>query len=281
MRKTEDTVVLVTGSTDGIGRETARELARRGAQVIVHGRNPDKVEATRAAIAQETGNRNVHSVTFDLSTVGEIRRGAQEIRAHFPVLNVLLHNAGVFDNAHHTTEDGLERTFAVNHIAPFLLTRELLPLLERNAPARVITVSSIAHARGKMHWDDLLEQSGYEAYAQSKLANLLFTRALARRLDARTVTANALHPGVVGTKLLKAGFGIDGSESLAQGAATSVHLALAPELEGVTGLYFKNSKPYEPAPHAKDGNDSERLWSVTEEIIDAASSTALADDTEG
>jgi NAD(P)-dependent dehydrogenase (short-subunit alcohol dehydrogenase family) len=278
MRKTEDTVVLVTGATDGIGRETALELARRGAQVIVHGRNPEKVEATRQAIAQETGNPQVHSVAFDLSAVDEIRRGAQEIRAHFPVLHVLLHNAGVFDNAHHTTEDGLERSFAVNHVAPFLLTRELLPLLERNAPARVITVSSIAHAKGKIHWDDLLDQSGYEAYAQSKLANILFTRALARRLDARKVTANALHPGVVGTKLLKAGFGIDGSDSLAQGAATSVFLALSPEVAGVTGGYFKDSKPYDPAPQAKDGTDSERLWEVTEQIIDAASSPALPGD---
>ncbi len=232
----------------------------------------------RQDIARKSGNPQVHSVAFDLAVLGEIRRGAQEIRANFPHLHVLLHNAGVYETATHMTEDGLERTWMVNHLAPFLLTRELLPLLESSAPARIITVSSIAHARGKIHWLDLLGQSGYEAYAQSKLANILFTRALARRLDARKVTANALHPGVVGTKLLRKGFDIEGSETLAQGAATSVYLALSPEVQGVTGLYFKDSKPYDPAPHAKDGTDSERLWSVSEQLIEAAESIPSSGD---
>jgi NAD(P)-dependent dehydrogenase (short-subunit alcohol dehydrogenase family) len=258
--------VLVTGATDGIGRETAEVLVRRGARVIVHGRHPLKV----AKVAQALG---AEGVVFDFASLDAIRVGARELAARFPRIDVLINNAGLFMNERVLTRDGFETTWQVNHLAPHLLTRLLLDGPLRGPGARVVNVASIAHTRGQIHFDDLGLAHGYgpyTAYAQSKLANVLFTRALARRHPPAELTVNALHPGVVGTKLLREGFNMEGKESLAEGAATSVHLALAPELANVTGRYFMACREVEPAPQAQSDADAERLWALTERMVGLA-----------
>lgn len=256
-------LVLVTGSTDGIGRETALELARRGAQVIAHGRNPQKVEALTRELAAIAGPDQPAGAVFDLSDFDDVRRGAADLAKRLPHLDVLLHNAGIFDTAPVHDAAGLERTWKVNHLAPMLLTHALLPTLRSQPGSRVVLVASVAHVRGQIHWAQLQAQHGYAAYAQSKLANILFAQGLAQRFAPQELGAFSLHPGVVGTKLLRQGFGMDGPDSLAQGAATSVHCALAPELSGQTGLYFVRSQVTQPAPQATNASDVERLWQLS------------------
>lgn len=256
-------IVLVTGATDGIGLETARELHRQGARVIVHGRRADRVEA----VARELG---AEGVVFDLASFEAIRRGAAELARRFPRIDVLVNNAGVYANRFSRTEDGHETTWQVNHLAPFLLTRLLLGGPLSSAGVRIVNVSSVAHTRGRIHFDDpelTVGFSAYESYAQSKLANVLFTRALARRHPSERLATNALHPGVVGTKLLREGFGMDGSESLGEGAATSVYLSLSPGVNGVTGRYFVRSREVEPAVQALSDPDAERLWGLSEAAV--------------
>ncbi len=279
--------ILITGATDGIGRATALSLARRGAQVVVHGRNPDKVAevcaAVRAAAPDEAAPQGL---VADISTLDGVRELAQAVRRSQHKLDVLINNAGVFMKERQITDDGFEVTFAVNHLATFLLTELLLPLLRASAPARVLTVSSVAHTRGQIHWDDLnLERNwdssdggpplpGYPAYAQSKLANVLFSNALARRVEGDEITSNSLHPGTISTKLLHEGFGMGGA-STDTGAETSVYLALSPEVEGLTGRYFSNSQEVEAAPLARDEAAQERLWTVSAEM------TGVADRSDG
>lgn len=259
--------VLVTGSTDGIGRETARQLVQRGAQVVVHGRDAAKVQAASAELAALSGRAQPEGVVFDLADFAAVRRGAAQLVEHLPRLDRVIHNAGVFATTGQRDDAGFERSWKVNHLAPLLLTHELLPLLLRSAPARVVVVASVAHNRGQIHWDRLQQQTGYAAYAQSKLANVMFARGLAQRFDAAQLSAFSLHPGVVGTKLLKEGFGMDGPDSLQEGAATSVHCALAPGLEALTGQYFARSQPAQPAPQAVKAEDVERLWVLSCEQV--------------
>jgi NAD(P)-dependent dehydrogenase (short-subunit alcohol dehydrogenase family) len=261
----DDKVMLVTGSTDGIGRQTAIELARRGATVLVHGRDPKKVQESVAEVRQEAPHGRVQGFVADLSRLSDVEALAREVAAKVKRLDVLVHNAGVFMNARALTGAGVETTFAVNHLAPFLLTHRLRPLLEASAPARVVVVSSVAHTRGSLDLEDLSASrsfSPYGAYAASKLANVLFTFALARRLEGTGVTANCLHPGVVTTKLLKAGFGASGVP-VEEGAATPVFLATAPEVQGVSGRYFAAQKEAPVAPAALDAGLAERLWEVS------------------
>lgn len=259
--------VLVTGSTDGIGRETARQLVQRGAQVVVHGRDAAKVQAVSAELAALCGRPQPQGAVFDLADFAALRLGAAQMVEHLPRLERVIHNAGVFATAVQLDAAGLERSWKVNHLAPLLLTHELLPLLLRSAPARVVVVASVAHNRGQIHWDQLQAQAGYAAYAQSKLANVMFARALAQRFDPSQLSAFSLHPGVVGTKLLKEGFGMDGPDSLQEGAATSVHCALAPELQALSGQYFARSQPAQPAPQAVKAADIERLWALSCEQV--------------
>lgn len=263
-------VMLVTGATDGIGEETARELGRRGARVLVHGRNAEKTERVAKAIRDEGGE--AEPLLADFSSLRQVRALADSVRSRTQRLDVLLNNAGIYAHTRELTEDGLESTFQVNHLAPFLLTHELLPLLKASAPSRVVTVSSIAHRRGAIDPDDLqLERGfdGYQAYANSKLANVLFTFELARRLEGSGVTANCLHPGVIGTKLLREGFGSDGA-SVEEGAATSVHLASSEDVAGVTGRYFVQSKEAPVAPPARDEALQRALWRESERLAGIA-----------
>lgn len=259
--------VLVTGATGGIGLETARELSRRGAAVTVLGRNPEKT----ARVAAEIGAAG--TLIADLAELEQVRRVAAEFRDRVGGLDVLVNNAGAFYPERHESREGTELTWALNHLAPFLLTRELLPLLRAGDAPRVVTVSSGAHVMGRIHFDDPEFRRGYSgwaAYGQSKLANILFTRELARREP--WLQANALHPGFVST-----GFGQD-SKLFGQfsrlgltpqeGAQTSIHLAADRIL--VSGRYFVKSRETLPAPQALDDGAALRLWMLSEEYAGGA-----------
>jgi NAD(P)-dependent dehydrogenase (short-subunit alcohol dehydrogenase family) len=273
-------VVLITGGTSGIGRATAIGLASMGARVGITGRDRDRTGQAAAAIARETGNPAVDVFVADLSSQAEVRRLAGEVISAYPRLDVLINNVGGYWDTRHVTVDGLEHTFALNHLASFLLTNLLLERLTQSAPARVVTVASGAHTMGRIDFDDLQGErsySGSRAYNQSKLANVLFTYELARRLGASSVTANALHPGVVrtsfgagdpgGVQKLLVPFMRPFMKSPAQGAATSIHLASAPGLDRVTGQYFANSRPKRSSKASDDTAVAARLWQVSADLV--------------
>lgn len=261
--------VLVTGATDGIGRQTARELLARGLHVLVHGRSEARAAQHAAALAREAAGAQVTPVAGDLSSMEQVLALTQQVKRHAPVLDVLIHNAGVYEKRRRLTVDGFEMTMAVNHFAPFLLTHHLLAVLTAAPAARVVTVSSMAHQSGELDPDDLTFAHGYDAYsayAASKLANILFTRSLARRLGGTRCTANALHPGVIDTKLLHAGFNMKGA-SVEQGARTSVYLATSDEVAGVSGRYFDNCREARPSRIAGDDRLAEALWAQSERLL--------------
>ncbi|MGV9805798.1 SDR family NAD(P)-dependent oxidoreductase [Micromonospora chersina] len=277
--------VLITGGTGGIGRATAEGLARLGARVAITGRDLARAQAVAAQIAAAAGNPAVDAYAGDLSSQAAVRRLAGEVLAAYPRLDVLVNNVGGYWAHRHVTADGLERTFALNHLAPFLLTNLLLDRLIASAPARVVTVSSGAQAMGRIDFDDLQGQrrySGQRAYNQSKLANVMFTYELARRLAGVGVTATVLHPGVVRTA-----FGAEDQSAFfslmstvvrpfmktpAQGAETPIHLASSPEVEGVTGQYFANRRPRRSSRTSYDTAAAARLWQVSAELTTAQDS---------
>lgn len=266
--------VLVTGATAGIGRQTARELASAGFRVLVHGRDRGKVDAVINELSPTSHGAGHSGYVADLSSLAEVRRVGDEIAASERRLDVLLHNAGVFMNERVDSADGYEMTLAVNHLAVFELTRRLRPLLASTGGGRVVTVASMAHSGHDVHWDDPNLQTGFtghKAYGQSKLANILFSNELAKRMSAaegEDTTSNSLHPGVVTTKLLEAGWGMTGA-SLEEGSRTSVHLALSPTVEGVTGRYFNDCSEVRPSPSAQDADAADRLWGLTERLVDS------------
>ncbi|MRG97469.1 SDR family oxidoreductase [Polyangium spumosum] len=265
-------IVLVTGATDGIGRQTALELLRRGHHVLVHGRTEAKARATCEALEKESRSSEVTAVAGDLASMSAVRALAAEVASRAPRLDVLLNNAGVFLHERKLTEDGFEATFAVNHLAPFLLTHLLLPALRKSDAGRIVTVSSIAHTRGQIDFTDLTSERyfhGYAAYAASKLANVLFAYEMARRLAGTAITSNALHPGVIGTKLLRSGFGMGGG-TVAQGAATSVRLATDPELAAVTGKYFSDEHEEPSSTRSLDRRLQRKLYEVSAELVGIA-----------
>lgn len=265
----ERRVVLVTGSTDGIGRATARALAAAGAKVILHGRSKAKVDAALAKLAEELPGAELEGVSFDLGSLSAVRRGAEQILARVPALHVLVNNAGIYADERTLTDDGIELTFAVNHVGPFLLTELLAPRLEESAteaPSRVIDVSSIAHTRGRIHIDDLTFAqgwTGYAAYAQSKLANVMHALELAERRDPKKLVAYSLHPGVIGTKLLRQGFGPVQGASPEAGARTIVRLAGATSVDEPSGTYFSEGTPTQPSTAARDKQVRAALWDAT------------------
>jgi retinol dehydrogenase 14 len=271
--------VLVTGGTAGIGKATALGLAAMGAHLAITGRDRGRAEDAAREI-RAAGGGQVDVFVADLSAQSEVRRLADEALQRLPRIDVLVNNAGGYWNTRHTTADGLERTFALNYLAPFLLTSLLLGRLKQSAPARVVTVSSNMQAIGRIDFDDLQGErsySGARAYNQSKLANVLFTYELARMLQAASVTANALHPGVVSTSFgaedpgrvqrLFTPFMRPFMKTPAQGAATSIHLAAAPALEQMTGRYFANSKPRKSAKRSYDKAAAARLWHVSTDLV--------------
>ncbi len=265
--------VLITGATDGIGRETAAQLARLGARVIIHGRNPEKAARVRDEIIAHTSNHEIETAIADLSVMSNVRDLAVEIRSRHNRLDVLINNAGVYMTELVRTPDGFETTFAVNHLAPFLLTNLLLPTLKTSAPARVITVSSVAHGSARPDLDNLnAEKSfhGWGAYCVSKLGNLLFTFELARRLDGSGVTANALHPGTINTNML-AKLGMNG-RPVSQGAETPVYLASSPEVTDINGEYFSRMRIAKPSDLARDEDLQRKFWEVSSNLLNLVDS---------
>ncbi len=264
-------VFLVTGSTDGIGFATAQALGARGVRVLVHGRSQAKADAAVQALAASNPTGAFVAVHGDLASFASTRALAEQVLAQGP-LDGLINNAGVFMNQRLLSVDGHELTFQVNHLAPFLLTRLLRDRLIAAPQGRVVTVSSVAHARGRVDLTDLdgaRRFAPYPTYAASKLLNVHFTHELARRLAGTRVTASALHPGVIGTKLLKAGFNMNGATT-EQGALTSVTCALAPELAQVTGKYFSDGREVACAPHALNPKLEGELWRLSDELTKAA-----------
>ncbi len=275
--------VLITGGNAGIGKETAVGLARTGARVAITARNAAKGDAAATEIRERVPDADVDVVPLDLASFASIRRCAEDVGRRYDRLDVLVNNAGLVQLQRTVTEDGFETTFGVNHLGHFLLTSLLLGQLRASAPARVVVVASNAHkaARTGLDFDDLQAERGYSslgAYNRSKLANIYFSRELARRLDGTGVTANALHPGFVGSRL-----GRDGDAGLAgdlamivlrpfalspkRGARTSIYLASSPDVAGVTGKYFARRRPVATSRVGADDVAARRLWDVSEELV--------------
>jgi NAD(P)-dependent dehydrogenase (short-subunit alcohol dehydrogenase family) len=273
---------VVTGANAGMGRVTALELARQGFRVVLVCRNAQKGEAALHDIRRKAGHDAVHLVRCDLASQADIRRAAAEIGAKFPVLDVLVNNAGAINGERVLTADGLETTWAVNHLAYFLLTNLLLlPTLKAAPPARIVNLSSQVQAAASLHWDDVSLRRGYngfKAYAQSKLANLLFTNALAKRLEGTGVTVNAAHPGAVRSEFgsgggwMGAAFRAFGAfmRSPEKGAETAIWLATSPEVAGVTGRYFFDKKQITAQALAYDAAAQQRLWALSNEQTHSA-----------
>lgn len=284
-------VCIVTGANSGIGKETAKELARRGATVVMicrdEARGRDAQEEIEAAAFQAAPSREdtVDLYVTDLAVQEEVRALAEQLRADYHRIDVLVNNAGVFLEKREETPDGIEVTFAVNHLAPFLLTHLLLPRLKETAgrvgEARVVTVSSEAHRGAQINFDDINAEKGYNplhAYAQSKLANILFTHELARRLRGEGVVVNAVHPGVVNTNIWRGPGWISRIARLfawlykrpEEGAQSVVYVATSPEAADVTGQYFKEREVVNPSPEAYDEKAAARLWRLSREMTGLA-----------
>jgi len=270
---------VITGATSGIGRAAALELAALGARVVIVARDPARGAAARDEIEAATGRRDVELEIADLRSQAQIRALAGRLLATLPEIHVLINNAGLALGERRLTEDGIEETFAVNHLAPFLLTNLLLDRLRGSAPARVVTVASAAHRAAAIPFDDLNGErgfSGWRAYGWTKLANILFSTELARRLDGSGVTANCLHPGVVAT-----GFAREGPFLVREfqrylgrlllldpkrGADTLVWLASSPEVAGSSGGYYVKRRPVQPSRAARDAAAARRLWLLSERL---------------
>lgn len=272
-------VALVTGATSGIGQETAVGLAARGAHVVLVGRDAARAEAARADVVARSGSSQVDVLLADLGSLAEVRRLAEQVLARYPALHLLVNNAGVVNTSRRVTVDGHESTLAVNHLAPFLLTLLLRERLVASAPARVVNVASEAHRFcAGFDFDDPMSErkfgfpgmlTGMRVYGMSKLANILFTAELARRLDGRGVVAHAVHPGAVATRLGTNNGALGHLATLAmrpffktpaQGAATSLHVASAPEAAKVSGRYYDDCAERAPSAAARDADAARRLW---------------------
>jgi NAD(P)-dependent dehydrogenase (short-subunit alcohol dehydrogenase family) len=271
--------VLITGATNGIGKEAARGLAKLGARVVIVGRNAQKCAETVAELQQSTGNQAVEALTADLSAMAEVRRLADEVKARYPRLEVLINNAGAYFDKRLTSADGYEMTFALNHLGYFYLTTLLLDLIKASAPARIINVSSDAHRFARLNLVNPHKPpvySGFRIYGESKLANVVFTYELARRLEGTGVTVNAMHPGFVRT-----GFGRNNAGAISkifsllqrfaltpeQGADTIIYLASSPEVEGLSGKYFVKCKAVPTSRASYDQATWKALWTLSERLI--------------
>ena len=271
-------VCIVTGANGGIGRATVLGLANLGATVVMVCRSRERGEAALAEVKEKSNNDHVSLQIADLSSQVEVRKLAENFRSQHSALHVLINNAGIVPRKREVTVDGLETQFAVNYLAPFLLTNLLLDMLKSSAPARVVTVASDMHRGATIDFDDLQSERAYKplrVYCRTKLANVLFTKELARRLQGTGVTANCLHPGVVATKLLADAMGMRRTvrpttrligSSPDKGAKTSIYLASSPEVEGVSGKYFVRQKAVESSKVSYDENMASQLWRVSAEL---------------
>jgi retinol dehydrogenase 14 len=271
-------ICLVTGGNSGIGKATAVGLAKMGATVVIVSRSKEKGEAAVVDITAKSGNKNVELMLADLSSQDSIHKLAKELKARHERLHVLINNAGVYLTKRITTPDGFELTFAVNHLGPFLLTNLLLDILKAGAPSRIVNVTSDAHNGAKMNFDDLQGEkrfSGWQAYSQSKLAMILFTRELAKKLESTGVTVNSAHPGVVRTHFAKNNGGVVALGfrflglffiSPETSAKRILYVATSPDLEGVTGKYFTKMHEARSSPESYDDDSAKRLWQVSEQL---------------
>jgi NAD(P)-dependent dehydrogenase (short-subunit alcohol dehydrogenase family) len=267
MRDLAETKILVTGATDGLGRRVALELAAKGATVLLHGRNEERLDAALEEIGSETGSEKLRSYLADLSSLGAVRGLAEQVLSGEGRLDALINNAGVIVQRRSESGDGYELTFAVNYLAHFLLTNLLLPLLRASAPARIVNVASAGQS--PIDFGDVMLERGYEgmkAYTRSKLAQIMFTFELAERLSSTGVTVNALHPAsLMDTKMVLETFGYTMS-TVEEGADATVRLAVSPELEGVTGRYFDGQREARANRQAYDEGARKRLWDLSEEL---------------
>lgn len=270
----KDQVCIVTGSTSGIGKATAFGLARLGATVVMIARNPELGKQTKDEIIRETNNSNIDFLIADLASQQAIRNVADDFKSKYKILSLLVNNAG-YAGPRVLTTDGIERTFAVNHLAYFLLTNLLLDVLKASGPARILNVSSEAHRNVKINFDDLQMEnnySGFRAYSVSKLCNVLFTYELARRLEGSSVTANALHPGFLSTGIFREApavvqFAVKVvAGSAEKGGKAIVYLGTTPELQNVTGKYFNGTKEVRSSEQTYDLEAAEKLWRVSSEM---------------
>jgi NAD(P)-dependent dehydrogenase (short-subunit alcohol dehydrogenase family) len=274
-------VVMVTGATNGIGFESAKALAAMGTTIVGVGRNPQKCADAASQIKTATGNAKVEFLVADLAVQAQVRQLAATFKQKYNRLDVLLNNAGGYFAKRETNADGQEMTWALNHLNYFVLTNELLDVLKASAPARIVNVSSGAHSGAKgINFEDVefkMGYSGWSAYSHSKLANVMFTYELARRLDGTEVTATVLHPGFVATGfghnnggLMRTGMNVVQklvAKKPEQGAETSVYLASSPEVEGVTGKYFSDSKETKSSAASYNISAQQRLWELSEQMI--------------
>src|SRR3989441_1957562 len=269
---------LITGGNSGIGKATALGLARMGANVVIVSRSKEKGEAALTDIITKSGNRNVELMLADMSSQDSVRRLAGDFKAGHEKLNLLINNAGVYLTRRTTTVDGLESTFAVNHLGPFLLTNLLLDLLKASAPSRIVNVTSDAHNGAKVKFDDLQGEkkfSGWQAYGQSKLAMILFTHELATRLDGTGVTVNSAHPGVVRTNFAKNngglvafGFRLIGAFFISPETAAKriLYVATSPDLENVNGKYLTKMHEARSSQESYDDDSAKWLWQMSEQL---------------
>ncbi len=281
MRSMQDKTCLITGANSGIGKVTARELAKRGAQIIMLCRNEEKAEQAKEDILKVCGHERVAIVLADLSSLTDIRRAAEQINATYDKIDVLNNNAGlIMGNKRETTQDGFEMSFGVNHLAPFLLTHLLLDKVMESPQGNIINVSSEAHRIAKLDFNNLQYEKGYsglKAYALSKLCNILFTHELSKKLQGTSVVTNTLHPGGVASNFGKGtGSFFNFMFQLArpflsseeEGAQTSIYLATSKEGANVSGLYFKDKKPVKPSKAAMSDFNAQKLWEVSEQLLD-------------
>ena len=271
-------ICLITGGNSGIGKATALGLAKMGATVVIVSRNKEKGETAVTDIIAKSGNKNVELIQADMSSQNSIHKLAEDLKARHEKLHLLINNAGVYLTKRTTTENGLESTFAVNHLGPFLLTSLLLDILKASAPSRIVNVTSDAHNGAKINFEDLQGEkrfSGWQAYGQSKLAMILFTHELAKKLEGTGVTANSAHPGVVRTNFAKnngglvmLGFRFLGIFFISPDSSAKriLYVATSPSLEGVTGKYFTRMHEVRSSPESYDDDAARRLWLVSEQL---------------
>jgi NAD(P)-dependent dehydrogenase (short-subunit alcohol dehydrogenase family) len=267
VRDVAEATILVTGATDGLGRRVAQGVAAKGATVLLHGRNPERLKATLEELRSQTGSEKVNSYLADLSSLAAVRGLADRILSEHDRLDVLVNNAGIIARERRESEDGYELTFAVNYLSHFLLTRLLLPLLKDSAPARIVNVASAGQS--PLDFSNLMLERGYDAmkaYSQSKLAQVMFTFELAEHLRGTGVSVNALHPAsLMDTKMVQSTFGYTMS-TVEEGTEAVVRLAISPEIEGITGRYFDGTRQARANRQAYDPRDRNRLWVLSEQL---------------
>lgn len=261
-------IILITGSTDGIGKAVAMECAQKGANVIIHGRNVAKAKKTVSEIMQLTNNKNIYYTVADFSDLSQVTKMASDIKNRFPKVDVLINNACTFEHTYKATKNNFETTFQICYLAHFLLTIKLLDWIKKSDDARIVNVSSMVHAHSFSYeyLNDRKHYDGYRAYEVSKLANVLFTYELAEQLK-DVATVNCLHPGVISTKLLHKGWGLGGS-STKSGAKTPVYLALSDEVKNITGKYFVDKTPTRSSAITYDKKVRKEFWNYTKNLLE-------------